>query len=223
MEKSAGQYWTMFCKGALNALDEIAFLTQFFEGFAPTSPSYFRAVERLLIIHANRYQKLFGILKTTFQAAHGLANPIVFKNVKALISFPNKHFIDRVEADRCGILDSEAFLKEGRLEVASEHLLIRTNEDFQEWLVSTLQQLLSSEHIDLRKIGGSLLFECINVTAELHKSQNSAKLLARLLEVAVGWMLNNREEIKTEQSRFQVSLASLLAEIYAPEEFKKLL
>lgn len=99
----------------------------------------------------------------------------------------------------------------------SEHIVIRSNLDFQEWLVETLHQLIASEHIDLRKIGGNLLFECVNTAAELHKSQNGARLLTKLLEVAVGWMINNREEIKTEQSRFQVSLASVLAEIYTIE------
>jgi hypothetical protein len=90
-------------------------------------------------------------------------------------------------------------------------------------LVSTLQHFLLSEHIDLRKIGGHLLFESINATAELYKSQNSLKLLRRLLGVAVDWMANNKEEFKTEQGHFQGSLSVILSEIYRPDEFKLLL
>jgi len=60
----------------------------------------------LLIIHSNRYDKLFGILKTTIQAGHGLANPILLKNIKALISFPDKHFFDQSVAQKSGVLDT---------------------------------------------------------------------------------------------------------------------
>lgn len=131
--------------------------------------------------------------------------------------------MDKTEVSRCGIFNIDEMLKEGKLEMTSEHLSIRTNEEFQEWLAARLQQLISSEHIDLRKIGGSLLFDSLTAAAELHNSGNSMKLLRRLLGVTVGWMTSNREEFKTEQNRFQVCLASILSEIYTPEEFKGLL
>lgn len=93
----------------------------------------------------------------------------------------------------------------------SEHLVTRTNKDFQEWLLAKLQYLVASEHIDLRKVGGNLLFECINAVAELFMSNNNISLLTGLLGIAVAWMNNNREEIKTEQGHFQGSLSCILS------------
>jgi hypothetical protein len=57
----------------------------------------------------------------------GLANPIVLKLIKVLIAFPDKRFIDKTEADKCGVLDTDLLLKENKLEKITEHLLIPTN------------------------------------------------------------------------------------------------
>jgi hypothetical protein len=96
MEKGSGQFWVLFCKLAINRLEEVVFLTEYFESLAPQSPIYYRAVEKLITIHAHKFDKLLKILKTIFE--HGLMvnNPAVIKLIRVLINFPDKHYIDKV-------------------------------------------------------------------------------------------------------------------------------